>query len=242
MKALTQEEYINKAIEIHSNKYTYLNTKYVNSTTKIVVTCPIHGDWETNPRNHLKGCGCPKCSGRNLSTEEWINRFTQVHSTKYDYSKFVYTSIYSKSIIICSKHGEFLQSPHNHSNGQQCPTCSRAEAWINNTYYNPTNAEKNKETWSSIPSSVYILKMYNTDETFYKIGITSQDVTRRFRKHDFEYSYEVLSQTFMSLYEAVLLEHALHTINKHNKYTPLKQFKGYTECFAQLNELPKELP
>ena len=82
MKALTQEEYIIKAAEVHSNKYTYLNTNYINSTTKIVITCPIHGDWETNPRNHLKGCGCPKCSGRNLSTEEWINRFIQVHNNK----------------------------------------------------------------------------------------------------------------------------------------------------------------
>lgn len=234
MRALTQKEYIEKVSEVHNHKYKYLNTYYVNSTTKIIVTCPIHGDWETNPRNHLKGCGCPKCVGKGLSTEEWINRFKEVHNSKYDYSKFMYNTIYSKSIITCKKHGDFLQSPHNHSNGQQCPACSREEAWINNTYYNPTNAEKNKEKWSGISSSVYIIKMYNKEETFYKIGITSNNIAKRFRKHDLEYSYEIVSQTFMSLYEAVLLEHKLHIINKSNKYIPVNRFKGYTECFKNV--------
>jgi hypothetical protein len=27
-------------------------------------------------------------------------------------------------IIICKEHGEFLQTPHNHYKGQNCPKCS----------------------------------------------------------------------------------------------------------------------
>lgn len=240
MRALTQKEYIEKVSEVHSNKYTYLNTCYINSTTKIVVTCPIHGDWETNPRNHLKGCGCPKCVGKGLSTEEWINRFTKVHNSKYDYSKFIYNSIYSKSIITCSKHGDFLQSPHNHSNGQQCPACSREEAWIHNSYYNVTNAEKNKTEWLAIPCNLYVIKMAAQDEVFYKIGITSQDISRRFREHDTTYEVNVLELIESNRFDAIILENKLRDLHKEYKYKPKQFFKGHTECFIKFKGISND--
>lgn len=240
MKALTQQEYITKASIVHNNNYDYTNTQYINSTTKIIITCPIHGSWETNPRNHLKGCGCPKCKGRSLSTAEWITRFNNVHANKFDYSKFEYTSIYEKSIIICKTHGEFKQSPHNHVNGQQCPKCSRKEAWVNNTYYNTTNAHKYKESWGAIQSNLYVLKFKKDKEVFYKVGITSQDLSRRFRKSDFDYTYEVLYLKPMSLYDAVILEQSLLNLHFEFKYTPLLKFAGHTECLSYFNT--KTLP
>lgn len=240
MKALSNEDYISKASNIHKNKYDYSQTYYINSTTKIIVTCPIHGSWETNPRNHLKGCGCPKCKGRSLSTNEWIYRFNITHNHKFDYSKFEYSSIYEKSTIICKTHGEFLQSPHNHVNGQQCPECSKQEAWTNNTYYNNKNAIKNKEKWQSKSSNLYLVRFWNDSEIFFKIGITSQSLERRFRKSDTEYSYEVIKFIPMSLYDAVVLEQSLLEKHKKYKYTPLIKFRGHTECLSyfSLKELP----
>jgi hypothetical protein len=46
------------------------------------------------------------------------------HGHKYDYSKVEYVNSYTKVIIICSKHGEFLQLPSKHLNGQGCPHCA----------------------------------------------------------------------------------------------------------------------
>ena len=40
MKKLTTEEFIEKANKIHNNKYDYSQVKYVNSRTKVCITCP----------------------------------------------------------------------------------------------------------------------------------------------------------------------------------------------------------
>ena len=54
----------------------------------------------------------------------YFNKLKGVHDIKYDYSKFDYKSAIEKTIIICPKHGEFLQSPHMHLQGHGCKLCS----------------------------------------------------------------------------------------------------------------------
>ena len=242
MKKLTTEEYIKRAKEKHGELYDYTKTVYQNSTSKVIITCPIHGDWETNARNHISTaagkCGCPKCAGKGLSTEEWVQKFRVVHNDKFDYSKFIYTSIYEKSTIVCPTHGEFKQSPHNHSQGQQCPECSRKEAWIRNSYYNITNAEKNKKEWLSLPCNLYVIKMSSDEEAFYKIGITSQDISIRFRKHNTPYAIEVIELVESNRYDAILLENTLHVLHEKYSYTPNQFFKGHTECFLEFKGIP----
>ena len=39
----------------------YSKTKYVLSSKKVIITCPIHGDFEQTPNHHLGGEGCPVC-------------------------------------------------------------------------------------------------------------------------------------------------------------------------------------
>lgn len=60
-KKLTQEEFISKAIAIHSDKYNYSKVEYVNSQTKVCIICPIHGEFWQRPSLHLRGKGCRKC-------------------------------------------------------------------------------------------------------------------------------------------------------------------------------------
>lgn len=240
MKKLTQEEYIERALLAHKGKYSYKFISYKNSTTKITVTCPIHGNWSTNPRNHLKGNGCPKCAGKTLSNSEWITRFNIVHKNRFDYSKFVYTGSFEKSIITCSKHGDFLQNPHNHVNGQQCPKCSYKEAWVNNTYYNIATAELNKDTWLQIPCDVYVIKLESDTEVFYKVGITGQELEKRFRASDTQYTMSTVYIIKLNRYAAIYLENELLKACTESKYTPSLEFKGYTECFTDIIKI-KEL-
>ena len=60
-RIMTTEEFIEKANKVHNNFYNYSKTTYINSMENVIVTCPIHGDFEQIPRNHLFGSGCPKC-------------------------------------------------------------------------------------------------------------------------------------------------------------------------------------
>jgi hypothetical protein len=60
---------------------------------------------------------------RKLTTESFIERAYKVHGSKYDYSKTLYNTGSTNIVIICPKHGEFLQLPSNHLSGSGCPKC-----------------------------------------------------------------------------------------------------------------------
>ena len=71
MKKLTTYEFIEKAKQIHGDKYDYSKVEYVNSMVKVCIICPIHGEFFVKPNDHIhKKCGCVKCSGRYLSNKE----------------------------------------------------------------------------------------------------------------------------------------------------------------------------
>lgn len=39
------DKFIEDAQKVHGNKYDYSKVNYVNSNTKVTITCPIHGDF-----------------------------------------------------------------------------------------------------------------------------------------------------------------------------------------------------
>lgn len=59
------DTFIEKASEIH-NKYDYSKIDFKNVNTKVTIICPIHGEFEQLPYNHLKGQGCRKCRRESL--------------------------------------------------------------------------------------------------------------------------------------------------------------------------------
>jgi len=61
---------------------------------------------------------------RKSTTEEFVAKAKLVHGEKYDYSKSIYTGAFNNIIIICSKHGEFLQSSDNHLHEKGCQKCA----------------------------------------------------------------------------------------------------------------------
>ena len=108
-KKLTTEEFIEKARGVHGDKYDYSKVNYINSKTKIYIICPIHGEFEQTPSNHLhknKPQGCPKCKKnklrliKSLTSEEFIAKAIEIHGNKYDYSKVKYINARKKVIMI----------------------------------------------------------------------------------------------------------------------------------------------
>lgn len=61
---------------------------------------------------------------KKLTEKGFIERAKKVHGDKYDYSKVEYVNTDTKVCIVCAKHGDFWQTPHNHLKGQNCPKCS----------------------------------------------------------------------------------------------------------------------
>lgn len=127
--------FLKRGAEIHNNKYDYSKVVYVNASTKVIIICPTHGDFEQIPGTHINGSGCRKCglesqkkrtinnAGGKKTQEEFLKQAKEKHGDRYDYTKTVYVGATTNVTIICKKHGDFLQTPHSHLRGSGCNQC-----------------------------------------------------------------------------------------------------------------------
>lgn len=148
--------FIKKAIEIHENKYGYDKVEYVNNSTKVILTCRTHKDFEQIPSNHIRGWGCPKCANslKASTAEDFIAKAREIYGDKYDYTSVRYQNNKEKIEIICYLHGSFFQTPNTHLDFHGCPRC-----------------------WGQNHNILYLLKCLDTG--WYKIGITTNDTKNR---------------------------------------------------------------
>ena len=125
MYIFTNEDFIDKATEIHGDKYDYSKINYTKMNEKVIIICRSHGEFEQTPSSHITHkSGCQTCAGKYLSnTEEFINKSKEIHGDKYDYTKVNYTNNHTDIIIICKEHGEFLQTPQMHLSRRGCRLC-----------------------------------------------------------------------------------------------------------------------
>ena len=129
LKIETLEDFIMRGKELYGEKYGYDKTMYKSFSKKVIVTCPIHGDFEIFPKKFLHGVDCPECRKesfgiKDMTRESFIEEAKKIHGEKFDYSKVEFKNKYTPVIIICPEHGEFTQKPYAHLNGSGCKRCS----------------------------------------------------------------------------------------------------------------------
>lgn len=220
----SNEVYINRANKKHNFKYNYDKTNYLNSFTIIEVTCKKHGDFNIMPKNHLNGFGCNSCSVTGKSnTKDYLEKVNKVHGNKYDYSLVDYTISTEKIKIICKEHGIFEQRANAHLKGDCCPKCSSIHKGYSRSEY---VAQANGKL-----STLYLIRCWNEEEEFYKIGITINSVNKRYcSKESMPYFYEVIKDIKGEAGKIYDKEKSLLRQFKKFKYKPIISFKGYTEC------------
>ena len=147
LKKIDYNSFVKRSNEVHGNKYDYSKSIITNTRTKTIITCPIHGDFEQTPKNHLKGNGCPKC-GKKYAKEwsknnykQYINesqkRFGKIYSFP-DIEK-LYENSHSKILIKCEKCNnvfekiacDHLTSPHGGCLHCYCNKSTAEEEIIN---------------------------------------------------------------------------------------------------------------
>lgn len=125
---LTNVNLIKQFNLIHKNKYNYSLIDYKNNKSKVKIICPEHKIFEQTSNHHLKGRGCPDCSGfKKLTTKGFIEKSHKIHGSRYDYSLVKYKNSRTKVIIICPEHGEFEQTPNKHLANQGCTICNKSK-------------------------------------------------------------------------------------------------------------------
>jgi hypothetical protein len=142
MRKLTTEEFINRANISHNNKYNYDKSIFKNIRTKVTITCPIHGDFEQTPKNHMNGQGCPECGKKQAQQRngEYTNARKNITDFKDDINRIFgdkyevignYINNKTKIELYCKKkykdgteHGSFFARPDCLIQGHGCPKCT----------------------------------------------------------------------------------------------------------------------
>uniref|UniRef100_A0A6C0HSS9 DUF559 domain-containing protein n=1 Tax=viral metagenome TaxID=1070528 RepID=A0A6C0HSS9_9ZZZZ len=151
-------DFIEKAKKIHGDKYDYSKVDYINTDTKVIIICKIHGEFVQRPYSHVnQNCGCKKCGieittkNSKSNTFEFIEKAKKIHGYKYDYSMVQYNSAIEKITIICKNHGEFKQCPSEHLSKKGCILCGICS----NSNLNRSNTEEFIEKAKKIHGNIY---------------------------------------------------------------------------------------
>lgn len=231
---LKKDKFIDDANKFHDFKYDYSKVDYINMKTLITIICPEHGEFKCSPMNHLKHA-CKKCKTVKLDKQDIFYRFKIKHKNKYDYSLSKNISNTKDKIsIICPIHGVFKQSPELHFK-HGCKRCS-SKGGYSEEFFKLNSEMKNK------PALLYIIKCYDNKESFYKIGITTTSISKRYGgKSKIPYDYELIYEYKSNLYDCFKIEQSTIINFKNKKYIPKKQFGGMYECIKLDSELNKFL-
>lgn len=225
--------FVDKANIVHKGFYDYSLSKYDGSESVVSVICQKHGVFNQVASVHLAGHGCKGCANdaTSLSTAKDIDHFLLrakvAHGNTYDYSESVYKGFKKKIKIKCRDHGFFYQDISNHLAGKGCPKCGLGG--FSRSSYNDLCKRRHKGK-----SNIYLIKCFNENEEFFKIGITSSKrVNLRFpSKKSMPYNYHVVFFLQESSDFIWSIERKIHNINKKNKYKPKIYFAGETECYS----------
>lgn len=196
-----------------------------------------------SPFSRLLDFKTPNISSAIDKTAFMIEEFKEVHKDSYDYKESIFINARTKIKVKCKVHNYFTQDYSAHKSGQNCGECadsSRAESiktnggWSIKDWWHKADKSKNFDSFK-----MYIIRCWNEDEEFYKIGRTFSTVRVRFlSKESMPYNYEVIQ--IRESYDALkiyCLERVFKNYNKGNKYTPQISFNGKQECFTKITDI-----
>ena len=235
-RAMSTEEFIVKARTRHGDKYSYAKSQYVTATKSILITCPIHGDFEQRANQHLYGNGCPACAreatlfkvGGRLTEEELKSALTKDSNKHIEIDFSTYTGWEKKTLkCVCPEHGEFTASPKNfHHRVHGCIDCTE-----NLNSHSRSNYVKIAKRNMQGKARLYVIRCWSEDEEFYKVGITTTSIRYRFSGKSFPYKYEIIQEIIDDAENIWNLEKVINRLAKDFQYTPKQYFHGVTECY-----------
>jgi len=219
----SHKQFVEKLFTI--NKDLKVISKYKGIGKTIIVRDQYGIDYHSFPNNLLKG-KTPSIVTALDKDKTFKVKASIAHNNKYTYTKAIYIKDNVNIIITCPIHGDFNQTPSNHLNGRGCKKCNRNYGYRRSYWVNFCNNKKDSKP------RVYLIRCYNDEENFIKIGITTKEINQRFHNnYKFPYKFEIIKEYFNTPVNTWNLEKELHRSLYKFKYKPLKKFGGDNECF-----------
>jgi len=123
--------FIKDCVDVHGEKYSYEKTVFTIQSNNIIVTCPIHGDFEIRASCHKQGQGCAACardmhsSKITKTTADFIAASKVKFGDKFVYTKTEYQGTDIPVILTCPAHGDIEITPASHNRCMTgCLLCS----------------------------------------------------------------------------------------------------------------------
>ncbi len=228
----TTEQFIEDAKAVHGDKYDYSLVEYLGAKNKVTIKCNKCSDsFKQSATNHLSGYGCMSCArviqgdSKRKNLQWFIEKSTEVHGEKYNYDNTEYVESDKKVSINCKYHGVFQQSPNAHVSGKGCEKCARVlNSFVREDY---VKMARGRDT------ILYLLKCFNNEEEFYKIGKTYTSIKQRYKKGAMPYNYIILDTLISDASTVHIKEAELHLKYGLYSYTPKLKFGGYTETYSK---------
>jgi hypothetical protein len=89
---------------------------------------------------------------------------------------------------------------------------------------------------------LYVIRVYNEGEAFYKVGVTF-DLSSRFSRLKTCYKWRTVARfSSWNAGKVFDLEQRLHTEFRGLSYTPAASFGGHTECYSEAASILAALP
>ena len=171
--------FIEKAMLVHGDRYDYNKVVYRGNKKKVIIVCPVHGDFEQTPDTHLGGGGCATCAIAKTAEDQRGNlkafaaKCFNLFGDAYDFSGSEYTTAKEKIVIRCKFCGsEIVNTPDNiTSRIYSCDCVSNKGPGGFKSY---------------LPGILYYLRVEHLGYVAYKIGITNRSVDYRYIKSDLD--------------------------------------------------------
>lgn len=244
--ALNKNEYFNNQLleknKFYKNNYFIIKSDFINTSTHIIIETK-YGKCSVKPSNLLNDYKPTILSALN-KTEFFIEKLKIKNKNIYDsliFENFKYNNNNIASEVCCKKHGLKYITPAVLLRGGGCIECGYDSL---TTHRQTTDQHFTHSSWVKQAEEsenfkgfkVYILRCWDENEEFYKIGKTFKDINKRFYKCNMPYEYEILKIYENSEgYFISKLESKLKKENIEFKYIPKLNFPGMYECFKIIN-------
>lgn len=128
----SNKKFFEEGPKIHNNEYKYDKVVFIDMTTHVLITCPIHGDFLQAPCKHInEKQGCNKCGEersadkQKMGKDEFIRRSIEKHGNEhYGYHLVNYINCDTNVEIFCNIcNKSFQQTPSTHLSGSGCTYC-----------------------------------------------------------------------------------------------------------------------
>ena len=231
------EEFIEKAKQVHGDRYDYSKVKYEHCATPVTIICKVHGEFEQRPNNHLRGQNCPFCVGAktvNAETrphnpalaEKIMNFIKKEYPDEADNISVIYcVKGDSPATLHCKVHGDFIVNPHSLFRKRTLCVCKKCSK--NDDKYKLAFIEKSK-------------KLYGDTIDYSKLDMTDKKVKLRCKIHDVWFEQEKRNHLRYSGCKKCILEKV--SLTKDEFIAKSKEYHNDKYDYSKVNYINNKTP